>query len=335
MTSSAKGQSLSVPAAPAPLVRILGWCNLALMGAFLGNAVLTYWFDWPGAGFLIKAAGGSATLSVVQAALYPAALLLAVAYVLATRTRALREDAVLVSNMNMVFIRAMFWAVFFVGLSDIVISFVRIEGLLEQMVGTDLTVQLGRPSFRGTWVHGPMIVLGIAVGAFGRTLGFHWLALMVVAAELLIVFSRFIFSYEQAFMADLVRFWYAAMFLFASAYTLLEDGHVRVDVFYAGFTRRTQGRVNSVGSVLLGISLCWTVLLIGASSKTSIIISPLMVFEVTQAGFGMYVKYLMAGFLGIFAISMMVQFVSQFFDSVADARDEAGGHEDHHASHIA
>ena len=31
-------------------------------------------------------------------------------------------------------------------------------------------------------------------------------------------------------MGDLVRFWYAALF-FASAYTLKEDGHVRVDVF--------------------------------------------------------------------------------------------------------
>jgi len=39
----------------------------------------------------------------------------------------------------------------------------------------------------------------------------------------MIVISRFIFSYEQAFMADLVRFWYGALFLFASAYTLLED----------------------------------------------------------------------------------------------------------------
>ena len=60
----------------------------------------------------------------------------------------------------------------------------------------------------------------------------------MVAAELLIVISRFIFSYEQAFMADLVRFWYGALFLFASAYTLLEEGHVRVDVLYAAFKDR-------------------------------------------------------------------------------------------------
>jgi TRAP-type mannitol/chloroaromatic compound transport system permease small subunit len=53
-------------------------------------------------------------------------------------------------------------------------------------------------------------------------------------------------------MGDLVRFWYAALFLFASAYTLLEEGHVRVDVFYAG-SAPTQGRVNAFGAIVLGI----------------------------------------------------------------------------------
>ena len=36
-------------------------------------------------------------------------------------------------------------------------------------------------------------------------------------------------------MGDLVRYWYAGLFLFASAYTLFEDGHVRVDVFYTNY----------------------------------------------------------------------------------------------------
>ncbi|MEO1141918.1 MAG: TRAP transporter small permease subunit, partial [Pseudomonadota bacterium] len=157
-----------------------------------------------------------------------------------------------------------------------------------------------------------------------RTLGFTWLTILIVAAELLIVITRFIFSYEQAFMADLVRFWYGALFLFASAYTLLEEGHVRVDVFYAGFKDKTKGLVNAVGSIFLGISVCWTILIIGMGSKTSIINSPVARFEVTQSGFGMYVKYMMAGFLGVFAISMMIQFVSYLLDAVADYREEPG-----------
>ena len=49
----------------------------------------------------------------------------------------------------------------------------------------------------------------------------------------------------------------------------------------------------------------------------------------------MYVKYLMAGFLGVFAVTMMIQFVSMLFSSAADARNDPGGEPDHHASHIA
>jgi len=167
------------------------------------------------------------------------------------------------------------------------------------------------------------------IAALTRSLGFIWLALLVVIAELMIVISRFVFSYEQAFMADLVRFWYGALFLFASAYTLLEDGHVRVDLLYASMRREKKGRVNAWGSILLGMSLCWTILIMGFGSASSIIVGPILVFEVTQAGFGMYVKYFMAGFLGVFAVTMMVQFVAQFFESIADKRGEPGARETH------
>jgi len=173
-------------------------------------------------------------------------------------------------------------------------------------------------------VHIPMMILGLVVALRAKTLGFHWLALLIVVAELAIVITRFVFSYEQAFMGDLVRFWYAALFLFASAYTLLEDGHVRVDIFYAGMKNSTKGFLNAISTILLGISLCWTILIVCLDGKGSIVYGPVVNFEVSQSGFGMYVKYLMASFLVIFAITMLIQFVSYLMESVADYRDEDG-----------
>ena len=200
----------------------------------------------------------------------------------------------------------------------------KVAGRLEFFVGPDLTTQLGRALFRGPVVHMPLLAIAVVTAVFTRTLGFTWLALLIVVAELAIVITRFVFSYEQAFMGDLVRFWYAALFLFASAYTLLEDGHVRVDVLYAGFKSRTKGVVNAMGSILLGLSVSWTIMIIGMGGKSSIINGPVINFEVSQSGFGMYVKYLMASFLAVFAISMAVQFVSYFLEASADARDEPG-----------
>lgn len=303
------------------LTRLFGWVMFALMIAFVGNNFLTFGFGMPGAQSAFTTGGVAAW---IQALIYPALAILAYLLLKKRLDKTLREDSKLLSDINETFIRCAFWIVLLVGVGDMIVSFLRVEGLLANVVGDDLARELGKSVFRGQYFHMPLLVLGIVLGFTTRTLGFMWLALLIVAAELLIVISRFIFSYEQAFMADLVRFWYGALFLFASAYTLLEEGHVRVDVFYAGFKDKTKGMVNAIGSIVLGMSLCWTILLNGMSGKFSIINSPIMNFEVTQAGFGMYVKYMMAGFLAVFAISMMIQFISYLMDAVADYRGEPG-----------
>ena len=304
-------------------IRMFGWFMLACLAVFLINNYLTNWLGWPGPGAAISGTGGG--LAWAQVIAFPVACAVAAVYVLRSTMRGLRVESVFISNINAVLIRMAFFMVLYVGLVDAAISFLRVEGLLPTLVGEKLTTDLGISSYRGTYVHMPLVLLAIVTGAFTRTLGFHWLALLAVGAELLIVITRFVFSYEQAFMADLVRFWYAALFLFASAHTLLEEGHVRVDVLYSAFSAKTKGKVNAFGSALLGISLCWVVLTIGMYGKTGIINSAILAFETTQTGFGMYVKYLMAGFLGIFAISMMIQFVSYLLEAVADWRGEPGG----------
>lgn len=322
-------------AAPRPsglssLILIFGWVNLAVLAAFLANNFLVNVFDWPGTAFFSPATGG---LAWVQFGLYAGAVVVGAVFAFSRRDVALRDEADRVSNINTFFIRWAFWMVLIVGVADVTITFLRVEGFLEQMLGTEMNRSLGLPAYRGVYVHVPLILLSLLVAMFTRTLGFTWLALLIVVAELMIVFSRFLFSYEQPFMADLVRFWYGALFLFASAYTLLEEGHVRVDVFYASFASRTKGAVNAIGSISMGIVFCWTILIVGMGSTASIINAPVFNFEVTQsAAFGMFVKYLMAAFLGIFAVSMMIQFVSAMFAGLADWRDDPG-HVEHEGAH--
>jgi len=234
--------------------RLFSWAMLSLLVAYLSNAVLTISFGLPGPA---KVFGDEFSfLALLQLLLYAAGLLLAFWWVTSRKTRSLRSESDAIARFNIYLVRALFFAVLFVGIGDTIISFLRIEELLESVVGEEMTNQLGRSRYRGMHVHMPLIAAGFVVALITRTLGFIWLSILIVAAELLIVITRFVFSYEQAFMGDLVRFWYAALFLFASAYTLVEEGHVRVDVFYATFKSRTKGIINAVGSIFLGMSLC-------------------------------------------------------------------------------
>ena len=77
-----------------------------------------------------------------------------------------------------------------------------------------------------------------------------------------------------------------------------------------------------------------TIFLICIWSKQAIVNSPVMNFEVSQNGTaGMYIKYQMAAFLLIFAITMQIQFVSHLFEAVADLRNEPGKREVKPISH--
>ncbi|MDE9450059.1 TRAP transporter small permease subunit [Aliiroseovarius sp. Z3] len=310
---------------PAILARLFGWCTLTILAAFLINNVLIVGFGYPGTQSIVS---GAAPGGWVHLALYVTAIVAAVAIVLRDKTTSLRWDAHRVHNFNVYLIRALFWAVFLIGIADATIAFMRAEGLIEPLLGASNARLFSRPSWVGSYVHIPLLVIAFGIATVTRTLGFFWLAFLIVIAELLIVISRFMFSYEQALMGDLVRYWYAALFLFSSAYTLFDEGHVRVDVLYAGFGRTTRGIVNGIGTILLGMSTAWVILAVGFGGKQSIINAPVSSFEISQAGpFGLYTKYQMAAFIGLFAITMLIQFVSYFFDAVADKRDEPGHRE--------
>ena len=317
-------------------LRSSAWAMVVLVWLFLLNNFLIFWIDWPGILALFAHQGWlgldplpkplmdeAITLGWFQIAICLVGLGAAVVYPLLTCGVGLRTEAVRLSGLVTYLVRALFWAVLLVGIADAVISFLRVEDLLIPIVGEQVTLDLGRNSFRGTYVHYPMVLLGFVIALFMRGLGFVWLALLVVVAQFEIVITRFIFSYEQAFMGDLVRFWYAALFLFGSAYALISEGHVRVDVLYAHFSARGKAWANGVGSIVMGVPLCWVILATGMWGKGSSLNSPLLSFEVSQQGYGMYVKYLMVGFLVTFAVTMLIQFMSYFLESVAELRGEA------------
>ena len=311
------------------VLRVFSYSILAMTFVFLINNVLTVWFDWPGVKNLFSHYGlfGFKKLSkqlpdsvlnfaFLQLFFYLISIFLAIFYVKRSIKQTLTADSEILNKITAYIIRSSFWAVLIVGIADLIISFMVVEKLVEPLFGEYLKIKLAIPAFRITFIHFPLILLSFVVGYFTRSVGFIWLAVLVVASEFFIVLSRFIFEYEQAFQGDLVRFWYSALYLFASAYALIHEGHVRVDVLYTGFSERKKAWTNSIGSLILGIPLCLIVLFLGMGGKASIINGPVISFEITQQGSnGLYLLYLMAVYLAVFAVSMLIQFTSYFMSS--------------------
>ena len=302
--------------------RYLGWITICLLAAFIINNFLNIYMGFNG---IFSLASELSITGIISSIVYIICIAVGIWQVNRTIYENYRMQAKRLHNFNVYFLRGCFFAVLFVGCIDFSLALVRSLDILVYLVGENANRALGLGNIVGPFIHIPLIIAGFIVAYFTKTLGWTWLALLIVFAELIIVISRYLFSYEQSFMADLVRYWYAALFLFASAYTLYDEGHVRVDVIYAGFSEKVKAYVNAWGSYVLGVLTCVVIVTIGFNGKTSIINSPLLVFEITNQGInGMFIKYQMAMFLGIFGSTMLVQFIVQYFDSLADINGEPG-----------
>lgn len=312
-------------------IRIFSLSMVAIILLYCLSRFFIFWHDWPNLSTSIQAIFGNAPeLTRIQffkgislVLVYLGIFILIYRYIKRTSHISLSSDADTFKRMSFYIIRAAFWMVFLVGISDATVSFLRVEELLMPLVGEDIASILDQPRTRGIYLHYPLIAFSFVIAWFSRSLGFFWLAFLVVLSEFTIVITRFIFSYEQAFMGDLVRFWYAAFFLFASAYTLVEGGHVRVDVLYARMNARKKAWVNALGSLLLGLPLCWIILYYGMDTRQSSLMAPILSFEVSSSGYGMYIKYIMGSFLLVYAVSMAIIFISYFLSNSAYLMGEA------------
>jgi len=83
-----------------------------------------------------------------------------------------------------------------------------------------------------------------------------WLALTMVLVQFAIVLLRYVFGFSSIFINESVLYLHASVFMLGAGYTLWAQGHVRVDIFYARFSRRGQAMIDIFGHLaLLGPSL--------------------------------------------------------------------------------
>jgi TRAP-type mannitol/chloroaromatic compound transport system permease small subunit len=69
------------------------------------------------------------------------------------------------------------------------------------------------------------------------------------------VIMRYFFNDVSIGMQELEWHLFAAMFMFGIAYTLKEDGHVRVDIFYDAMSKRKQAFINIFGSIVFALPM--------------------------------------------------------------------------------
>ncbi len=83
-----------------------------------------------------------------------------------------------------------------------------------------------------------------------------WMSLALVLLVCFDVLRRFIFERTDAWIMELEWHMFAMIFLLGAGYTLKEQKHVRVDLFYSNFEPREKALVNMVGGIVFLVPMC-------------------------------------------------------------------------------
>ncbi|MEL7146166.1 MAG: TRAP transporter small permease subunit [Bacteroidota bacterium] len=89
---------------------------------------------------------------------------------------------------------------------------------------------------------------------------FSWLTTLLVIVICFDVMMRYVFTTSYAAVTEMEWHLFAAIFMLGAAFTLKYDKHVRVDVFYAGFSEKGKAWVNLIGTILFLLPFCFVVI---------------------------------------------------------------------------
>jgi TRAP-type mannitol/chloroaromatic compound transport system permease small subunit len=108
-----------------------------------------------------------------------------------------------------------------------------------------------------------LLAVSRAIDALNQTVGraLIWLVLIMVIVSSANAVARYLLSRSSNAWLELQWYLFAAVFLGCAGYALLHNEHIRIDVIYSRFSRRTQIWIDILGTVFfllpMAIYIMW------------------------------------------------------------------------------
>jgi TRAP-type mannitol/chloroaromatic compound transport system permease small subunit len=153
----------------------------------------------------------------------------------------------------------------------------------------------------------------------GRLLA--WLVLTMALLTTVIVVMRYGFNTGSIMAQEAVTYMHGCLFMLGTAYALKSGAHVRVDIFYRNFSRRTQAWVNSLGGIVFLMPLC---AFIGFSSWNYVTES-WIIHETSPEPGGIPAVFLLKSVIPLMAFNLFLQGLAETLRSALILVEEPPG----------
>ena len=146
-----------------------------------------------------------------------------------------------------------------------------------------------------------------------------WAAIAMVLVAFIVVVMRYIFGVGSIFLQESITYFHACLFMIGAAYTLLHNGHVRVDIVYRESSDIKKSIIDLLGVTFFLIPSC---IIIWQTSIGYVLLS-WSVFEGSAETSGIQAVFLLKTVILVFAILMGLQGLSLGLRSILRFRTKS------------
>jgi len=134
-----------------------------------------------------------------------------------------------------------------------------------------------------------------------------WICTLMVLTVFYDTIMRYAFNHGSVALQELEWHLFAVVFLLGAAFTFKEGGHVRVDILYMSFSKKTKAWIDFIGTFIFLIPFAVMVIL---SSKI-FIHNSWMVREVSSDPGGLPARYILKAMIPLGFILLIIQGLSE------------------------
>jgi TRAP-type mannitol/chloroaromatic compound transport system permease small subunit len=139
---------------------------------------------------------------------------------------------------------------------------------------------------------------------FGRFVA--WFTAVVVMVVFVDVVMRYAFKTSFVFTQELEWHLFAFIFLMGAGYTLLKDGHVRVDIVYQRLGHKAQAWINLIGVIFFLLPGCYMII----STSMKFVYNAWLVMEGSPDPGGIPYRYILKACIPAGFILVVLQGIS-------------------------
>ena len=138
-----------------------------------------------------------------------------------------------------------------------------------------------------------------------------WATVTMVILVVLVVITRYFLGLGSIALQESVTYLHCLVFMMGFAFTLKHDGHVRVDIFYRGFSPRFKAIVNLIGGLLFLIPFCLLIFFI----SWDYVLASWVIRETSAENNGLPFIYLLKTLMLLMPVTLLLQGIAEIIRS--------------------